>query len=144
MIDLNNIPEFKECTSKEQEFLKAYLDSESNDYLNIEKATITAFSISEPNALAYGRGLLGRPRVKKIVELTNSAPLPTLDEFKRKLWQTIGSTDPGDLTLKALSLYAEISGWKGRSVAKSKDASEDDSFSALNDITFPPEQHEKA
>ena len=142
MINIQEIPEFKECTAKEQDFLRVYLNPETDDYLNIETATITAFSISETNALAYGRQVLSRPRIKKIVELTNTEPLPSLEQFKRKLWTTINQPQKDSrVTLGALSLYADISGWKAKASAK-KDASDSEGSDALNDITF--EQHTAA
>lgn len=135
MINLEQYPEFKECTEKEQNFLRVYLDTENDAYLNIETATKAAFDISQSNALAYGRALLSRPRIKKLVELCNVTALPTLEDFKRKLWQTIDQPQKDSrITLGALSLYAEISGWKKQSAKKSAD--DDESFSALNDIAY--------
>lgn len=143
MINLEQYPEYKECTEKEQTFLRVYLDPENDAYLNIEMATKAAFSITESNALAYGRGLLSRPRIKKIVDLLNVQPLPTLDDFKRKLWGTINQPQQDSkVTLGALGLYAEISGWKKHAIKKNAD--EDDGFNALNDITYKPEESNAA
>lgn len=136
MIDLEKFPEFKDCTPKEQQFLRVYLDPESDDYLNIETATKAAFSISENNALAYGRQVLSRPRIKSLVEKANIEPLPTLEEFKRKLWTTINQPQrDSKITLGALNLYADVSGWKNKSNAKKSD-DVDDPFEGLKDINF--------
>lgn len=139
MFEFEKFPEFKDCTPKEQQFLRVYLDPESDDYLNIETATKAAFSITDSNALAYGRQVLSRPRIKVLVEKANIyvVALPTLEEFKRKLWNTIQEPQrDSKITLGALTLYADISGWRVKANAKKTAEEEDDPFATLNDITF--------
>lgn len=133
--------EYSECTPREKKWLDVYLTPEDHAYLNINEATIVAFEISPDNSLAYGRSVLARPRIKKLVEQhTASTALPTLDEFKLELWKT-AQTENKDARIKlgALTLYADISGWRTRTLAKSAKSGDDNTFDPLSDITYEAE-----
>jgi hypothetical protein len=128
--------EYANCTVREKAWLEAYLTSDALEYLNIQLATEKAFEISPDNSLAYGRAVLARPRIKKIVESAlDATQLPTLEEFKLALWKTTSETKDLKEKLGALTLYADISGWRNKS-RSAKSADDETKIDPLKDLNY--------
>ena len=62
--------------------------------------------------------------------------LPTREEFSWEVWQTVKNARDERTKLGALTLYAEMIGLRGRTAVKAKDATDNQDFSSLKDLTF--------
>lgn len=117
---------FKLSTPQEQKFFVRYAVDK-----DVVAATLHAYKISEDNARDYGLKVLGRARIKALVDkyLRIRSNLPSADELRALYFEIFEQSPEPRIRLQALTAYERVSGF-----SKPKKAI-DDAFDVLDDIS---------
>lgn len=132
--ELRRTQEWGALTTGEQKYVASFLENR-----NTTQAAKDGFIVKdEASAVAYGRQVIARKKVKDVIELfdrgeVTSKPMrePTQEEFTLEVWREVQrpGLEPGE-KLRGLTLYAKLRGWDR---VKKVEVEEDETF---NDIKF--------
>lgn len=138
-MEYTSYPEYAQLTLEQKTWIGEYL---KDNQRSLEDATCLAYPkfVGKDAAIinAYGRSVLNRKEIQALLDRIDKLQiiLPTREEFSWEVWQIAKNAKDDRTKLGALTLYAEMIGLRGRTAIKAKDATDNQDFSSLKDLTF--------